>query len=378
MISIWEQEAFFAPQDVVIIGSGFAGLWSAFYLKKLRPRLKVTVVEKSLVPGSASTRNAGFACFGSLSELDEDTRRMGVDAMLNLVEMRFKGLQRIRKYFHNVTDYDHCGGYELFDDEMKYTLSDLRDAADYLNVLLKPITGKKNSFCLADKKLAAFGFINTKHLVKNNGEGYLHPGKLSRCLLQAVQGMGVQVFSGVKIESLQRKDGLLQVTGGAGLSFSAASVLVCTNEGSDDLLPGMPITPARGQVLLTSPIKNLGFRGAFHADAGYYYFRNLGDRVLLGGARNKAFDDERTRDTITSPFIQAELERYLAEIILPHAKGTYTIERRWSGIMGMGAEKTPSVKELQPRIFCATGLGGMGVAVAPIIGHRAAKLLLAG
>ena len=92
MISIWEKETFYAPQDVVIAGSGFAGLWSAFQLKKKHPALKITIVDLGVIPTGASTRNAGFACFGSLSEVVYDAQTMGTDKMLQFVEMRYKGL----------------------------------------------------------------------------------------------------------------------------------------------------------------------------------------------------------------------------------------------------------------------------------------------
>src|SRR5215216_7089572 len=99
MISIWEKESFFAPQDIIIVGNGFAGLWSAFYLKKKNPNLKITIIDRGVIPTGASTRNAGFACFGSLGELIHDSEQMGTDKMLELVEMRFHGLERIQKYF---------------------------------------------------------------------------------------------------------------------------------------------------------------------------------------------------------------------------------------------------------------------------------------
>jgi len=66
-VSIWEKETFYAPQDIVIVGSGFVGLWSAFYLKKKDPDLKITILDRGMIPTGASTRNAGFACFGSLN-----------------------------------------------------------------------------------------------------------------------------------------------------------------------------------------------------------------------------------------------------------------------------------------------------------------------
>ncbi len=114
-LSVWEKESFFAPADIVIAGSGLAGLWSAYYLKKKSPSLRITIVERGLIPTGASTRNAGFACFGSLTELVADARQMGEDNMLELVEMRYKGIKRIRKTFGNAEiDYEKHGGYELF------------------------------------------------------------------------------------------------------------------------------------------------------------------------------------------------------------------------------------------------------------------------
>jgi len=80
VLSVWERESFFAPADIVIAGSGLVGLWSAYYLKKSAPHLSVTIVDRGIIPTGASTRNAGFACFGSLTELVADSRKMGEKA----------------------------------------------------------------------------------------------------------------------------------------------------------------------------------------------------------------------------------------------------------------------------------------------------------
>ena len=98
-LSVWESESFFSPKDYIVIGSGFTGLWSAYFLKKLHPRRSVMILERGIIPSGASTRNAGFACFGSLTELLADSRLTGEKEMLELVEMRFKGLRRIRNLF---------------------------------------------------------------------------------------------------------------------------------------------------------------------------------------------------------------------------------------------------------------------------------------
>src|SRR5688572_29779154 len=137
-ISIWEKESFYEDQDVIIIGSGFVGLWSALYLKKKKPKLKITIIDRGLIPTGASTRNAGFACFGSLSEVVYDGQAMGTDKMLQLVEMRYKGLERINKYFNNGIDFDLCGGYELYDHGDAITVEQLQENIHYINTIFKP------------------------------------------------------------------------------------------------------------------------------------------------------------------------------------------------------------------------------------------------
>ena len=377
MISIWEKESFFAEQDIIIVGNGFVGLWSAFHLKKKKPGLKITIVDRGIIPTGASTRNAGFACFGSLSELIHDGIYMGADKMLELVEMRYKGLKKIRKYFSKKEiDFDLCGGYELYDDTDTNSTEQLHKNINHLNTLLKSVTGKKRTFELADNKIADFGFGNTKHLVINKSEGYLHSGKLIKALLQKVQSMGVQVLPAIEIKAFEKQKGKIELITNQHFNLAAKQVLVCTNAFAKNLLPELDIVPARGQVLVTSPIENLRWQGSFHSDEGFYYFRNIGKRVLLGGARNKAFKEEETTEMQTTGMIQNELERYLDEVILPDQKGKYTIDYRWSGIMAMGSDKMPIIKEVEPGIFCAVRMSGMGVALAPIAGRTVTKLML--
>ena len=377
MISIWEKESFFAPQDIIIVGNGFVGLWSAFHLKKKKPNLKITIVDRGTIPTGASTRNAGFACFGSLSELIQDGKIMGTEKMLELVEMRYKGLKNIQKYFSKKEmDFDLCGGYELYDEIDKKSSKKLIQNIEYLNSLLQPITKTKQTFNLIDSKIPDFGFGKTKHLIKNKLEGYLHSGKLVQALLQKVQSMGVQVFTGTEIKSTEKINGQIELTTNQHFNLIATQVLICTNAFAKDLLPELDILPARGQVLVTSDIAALPWKGSFHSDEGFYYFRNIGKKVLLGGARNKAFEQEATTQMDITINIQEELERYLNEVVLPKQKGQYTIDYRWSGIMAMGSEKMPIIKEIEPNIFCAVRMSGMGVALAPIVGKSVAKLML--
>ena len=389
-LSIWEKESFFAPADIVIAGSGLVGLWSAWYLKRRSPSLRITIVERGLIPTGASTRNAGFACYGSLTELVANARAMGDDKMLELVEMRYKGIKRIRKTFSKAEiDFEKLGGYELFTSTSPMASTsptsptspttassgadELRSTIDRLNRMLKQITGEHKTFRLQNEKLNQFGFAGVKYLVDNRTEGQLHSGKLCQALLRLVQSMDVTVLNNIEIREFEKVNGYLLLHTQHSFPLIASQLLVCTNAFARQLLPQLDITPARGQVLVTSPIDGLPFKGTFHFDEGFYYFRNLGDRVLLGGARNLALDAETTTEMIVTDTIQQELERFLREVILPGRH--YTIDSRWSGIMGMGSGKMPTVRAVNDHVFCAVGMGGMGVALAPIVGAQVADLM---
>lgn len=374
MISVWEKETFFAPQDIIIAGSGFVGLWSAFYLKKRNPKLRITILDKGIIPTGASTRNAGFACFGSLTELLADEQKMGTDRMLHLVEMRYKGLEKIKTVFGKKDiDIDMCGGYELFTKEENLLTDDIEEQVDYLNELLKEIV-KGNTYKLADKKIGSFGFKKISHLIRNNQEGYLHSGKLIKVLLQYVQRQGVQVLNNLEIKNFEKVNDRIEIETNQPIRFSADQLLICINGFAKKLLPQLDVEPARGQVILTSPIDTLPWKGTFHYNQGFYYFRNLGKRVLLGGARNLAVNDERTFSLQTSEIIQQELERFLNEVIIPGKK--FSIELRWSGTMGIGGEKMPIQKEISPGVFCCVRMNGMGVALAPFLGEKTAKMMI--
>ncbi len=372
-LSVWEKESFFSPQDVIIIGSGFAGLWSALKLLEKNPRLKITILERGIIPTGASTRNAGFSCFGSPSELLHDIEMMGEEKTWQVVSMRYRGLHEIRKYFSDdVIDYDGSGGYECFrEGSADWELSNAK--LDWLNDKLQSITNLKNTFTIADEKLATFGFKGFAHLVESQLEGGLHSGKFVQALLQKVQGMGVQVLTGIEVKSYTLENGMVKVISNQDIIFSAKKLLLCTNAFTKSLLPDIDITPNRGQVLLTNAIDHLKLKGTFHFDQGYYYFRNLGNRILIGGARNKSFKEEETTEIATTGIIQNELEHFVREHLLPDT--AFTITDRWSGIMAMGNEKLPIVKAINEQVFCCVRMSGMGVALSPVVAEQIAGLM---
>jgi glycine/D-amino acid oxidase-like deaminating enzyme len=382
-ISIWEQSTYYAPKDLVIIGCGFVGLWTAYEMIQKNPKLNITILERGVIPSGASTRNAGFSCFGSVSELMYDVQLMGEANMLETVKMRYDGLQRIQKIFGKEDiEYDQFGGYELFEEGGPYDIRKLDEDIAYLNKILAPVlkTPKQNGKYLpiytnASKKIKQFGFQKINALAYSPFEGQLNSAKLVLALQRAVQAKGVQILFNTELTKFKAHKKSVTITTNGEATLETKQLLICTNGFAKQLLPELDVVPARGQVFITEPIPNLKFKGTFHFDEGFYYFRNVGNRLLLGGARNKDFKNEKTTSLETSPLIQKTLEDFMMKRILPKGTKKPKIELRWSGTMGMGAIKKPIIQQLQPNVYCAVRMSGMGVAIAPIVAQKAVQLM---
>jgi len=368
MNSIWELDTFYRKRDIIIIGAGFSGLWTAISIKEKYPEKSVLIMERNTIPLGASTRNAGFACFGSLTEVIADSEKMGWEKTLELVKMRFDGLQKIQHYFKNdEIDFELTGGYEILNNEEPLF------HIDSVNEKLKAITGLDQTYTLKQDKIQGFGLGKSSFLIENPCEGSLHSGKLLQKLLEKCHELKVEFLFGTEVGNIEETTHEIEVCLSDDLSVKADKMIYCTNAFTSTFLEKENIVPARGQILLTEPIEGLKLKGTFHYDEGYCYFRNLGNRVLLGGGRNQDFKTEETTAFETTEFLQNHLENFLKEVILPYKD--FKIALRWSGIMAMGDEKSPIVKQLSERQFCAVRLSGMGVALAPKMGEIMADMI---
>lgn len=369
-ISYWEQDAML-DADFIVIGGGIIGLQTALEIRQRHAHASIVLLERGLLPSGASSRNAGFACFGSLTEILADIDELGETAALALVERRWRGLNRLRKRMSDdALGYENFGGYELLLEAQLPALEQL----DALNRKLLPLFGQA-IFALDDGqlKISRFG-ADVKALVRNPLEAQIHSGRAMRSLAKMAMEQGVEIHTGAEVIALEDKGGEVHVrtAGLRGLTFRAARVAVCTSGISSELLPQSGITPGRGQVVVTSPIPDLPWRGTYHLDQGFYYFRNLGDRVLLGGARNLAFDEEQTSQMALTDTIQQALETLLHQTILPGRE--FQVEHRWAGIMGFSADGLPVVRMVTDRIALGFGCNGMGVALSADIAAETAAL----
>lgn len=371
-LSYWEQSEFFDKIDIAIIGSGIVGLNAAIHLKEKYPNRNISILERGSIPSGASTRNAGVACFGSITELTSDLEKMGLDTVLELVERRWKGLEQLRQRIgEDHLELQYYGGYELFLNDNEYEM--YADKIDFWNTQLAPIIGTPHIFSTTDHKISGFGFQQVKHLVFNAQEGQINTGKMMKTLLKIAQQLGVETYNGVTIQDFKSEEKGVRIFTTNGWQFLTNKLLIATNGFTKRLMPALEVKPARNQVFITEPIPNLPIQGTFHYDSGYYYFRNIGNRLLMGGGRNLALEAEITDEFGFRTFIQNRLVELTKEIVLPNHD--FEIERWWSGILGVGNTKKPILKMIDDRIGLAVRLGGMGVAIGSLVGQEAAEMM---
>lgn len=367
--SYWEQDAFGAPWDVCILGGGITGLSTGISILEKRPGLRLVVVDRGYLPIGASTRNAGFACFGSPSEVLEDIGKHGETKALELVRDRYRGLRKLlARVPAEAMDYRPCGGYEVFHGGSGEAVV---EKLPYLNQLVGEATGLTSVYRVVDMPAGLQGFDLA---LFNPYEGQLHPARMIQALRTKLEHLGGRLWTGPEAVEIEEENDRAILHFHLMIPLRARQLVVTTNAFAARLLPQLQVHGARNHVLVTRPVRGLKLDGTFHHDRGYVYFRNIGDRILLGGARNRDLEAENTDAFGSNPHITEALDQFLHRHLGADPKDL--VEYRWSGIIGVGPDKSPIVTRISPHVTAGVRLSGMGVALASLIGERLADEVL--
>lgn len=370
--SYWEKDVLSNHSDFDIIGGGLVGLSTAISLRDLYPNCSIRVLERSNIPYGASSRNAGFACFGSISEILDDLKHMDVGDVEEIIYQRWTGLDilKSRVGVENL-QFLQLGGYEIFLEEDKNSFSSCTDGLNEINKLINTTIGLRDCFSIREN---AFGISCQQELIYNKYEGQIHPGKMMERLTKIALSKSIDILYGVNINSYEEhNEEVVLTTQNSSLALSCSKLVITTNAFTKDLIDDIDLSPGRNQVLVTKPIDDLPIKGCFHYDKGYVYFRNYGNRLLIGGGRNIAEKQETTTEFGLTDQIRDYLRNLLDNTILPNTK--YEEDMWWSGIIATGGSKMPIVKAISDRVYLGVRLGGMGVALGSMVGDRLAKMV---
>lgn len=371
-LSYWEKTTLLGHHDLIVIGSGIVGISTALELRKHFPKKSIVILERGSLPSGASTKNAGFTCFGSTAEILDDLQHTPEETVFQTVEKRWRGLLNLRAMLgDDALQYKGWSSFELFRSEDKAAYAESCDRLDYLNKNVSSITGESDVYRLNSDIIANSGFSGILSAIENRLEGQVNTGMMMQAFLRKAQEAGIIIYNGIGVDSFHENGSsvALDTTGG---NFTCDRLFIATNGFAKQFFPEVDVAPARAQVLITKPIPGLRIKGTFHYDAGYYYFRNIDDRVLLGGGRNLDFETETTTELVTTERITSALSALLKDVILPNT--AHEIDYSWAGVMGVGKQKMPIVKQVSDRVCCGVRLGGMGVAIGSLVGKELADL----
>lgn len=366
--------------DVVIIGSGIVGLSSAASILEKKPRCRVIVLERGFLPTGASTKNAGILGFEGFIDIFEDSHTLGEIKVRSQVEIQQEGVKRLlTRLGKDLTDYQQNGTYELLTEKELHHLEKI----DYANKVLFPIFGE-NVFEVVNHKIKEMGFNENivKALVFNKYGAQIDSGKTIKNLSEYVRKLGALIVTGAEVLDYKKTQNGIIVNvkslnkDGNVNSFGCKKLVIATNAFSNKLLKNkVDLCPARGQVLVTKPIPGLKIRGTFHFEDDFYYGRNIGDRILIGGARNTDFESEETEKFENTEKIISNVKRILQEIILPNH--TFEIEHQWAGIMGFGKNSRDRIlKEVEEDVYAGFRFCGTGMSTASYVGDILSEMVL--
>ncbi len=366
-LSFWERSIYTDGIDFTIIGAGIVGMSTALHIRRANPSAKIIILERGYLPTGASTKNAGFTCFGSPTELRDDLSKMDERTVWDTVSMRMEGLRELFSLVDpSHIHYEACGSWDIIREEEESLTPDF---LAYLNEKLFVISGEKTVYAEDKTKWIDAGFNGVKTTYSNRLEGAIHTGKLIEELHRSCTNEGIHFLFGVEVFSFESFDSCVEIHTSMG-TIQSAKLMVCTNAFAKDYLDD--IQAARAQVLVTKPIANLSVKGTFHMESGYYYFRNVGNRILFGGGRNLDIAGETSTEFETTQLIQEKLTQYLNELILPNTP--VEIDYSWSGIMAVGSEKKPIIQKTNKNIAFGVRMGGMGVAIGASVGKQLSKI----
>ncbi|MFT6502355.1 MAG: glycine/D-amino acid oxidase-like deaminating enzyme [Crocinitomicaceae bacterium] len=370
--SYWERKNYFDNVDFLVIGAGIVGYSTAIHLRKKNPKAKILVLERGYLPSGASSKNAGFACFGSPTELADDIQSFGEAHVWETVKLRLEGLEYLKKLLGKDTiDLQINGSWDLITEGQKDRFDEIAALIPYFNEQLEKITGEKEVYSIDKTISSRFGFEKIYGSFHNRLEGQIDTSKMNTAFYKLAVELDINTLFGIEALSIT-PDGKAVVNTNVG-KIEAKSVFICTNGFAKQFLKEDDILPARAQVLITKPIENLNIKGTFHYQEGYYYFRNIDNRILFGGGRNLDKIGETTTEIETTKQIQDRLEALLREVILPNTP--FEIDHTWAGIMGVGETKKPIIKKVDKNVYCGVRLGGMGVALGTLVGKELSELI---
>ena len=368
--------------DVAILGGGYTGLWTAYYLLRKDPGLKVTVVEKEVCGYGASGRNGGWCSPRFPVSAGAMTRRWGADAARAVLLALQTAVDEIRDVSERES-IDTCfrpagtltvarGAHQLPALKSSYAAYERLGLANHY----QPLT---------PAQVAERIRITDVHggLYTPDGAS-IHPGRLIRGLARAVEAHGGTIYEQTAVTDFKSGSDASLITAAGELRASKAIVLA--GEAYMTQIPKMhrAVLPVYSLICLTEPLTaaqwdevgwQQGENLASTRNTVVYLTRTPDGRILFGSrgapyAFGSQITDEQDRHRATQGLIQHSLLDWF-----PMLKGI-RFTHGWGGPVGMPMDWTPAVRfDPTSKIAFAGGYTGQGVSTANLAGQMLAGMI---
>jgi glycine/D-amino acid oxidase-like deaminating enzyme len=362
--------------DVAVVGAGFTGLWTAYYLLAADPSLRIALLEAEIAGFGASGRNGGWCSALYPVGIATLAREAGRDAAAAQYRaMRGSVAEVLRVAAAEGIDADAAlGGTVVLArsaTQLARARAEAAEAADYgLDVELLDAAAATSRLAATD----VVGGTYTPHCAA------IHPAKLVRGLADAVAARGARIYERTRVTAIE--PGVVRTTHGT----VRAEVVVRATEGYTPRLPGLrrAIAPVYSLVLATEPLPaavwdELGLRGretfSDHRHLIVYGQRTADGRLVFGGRGAPYHLGSRIRPEYDHvPRVFAALERTVGELfpVLRDARITH----RWGGPLGIARDWHASVGlDRSSGLAWAGGYVGDGVSTTNLAGRTLADLI---
>ncbi len=368
--------------DVAILGGGFSGLWTAYWLLRADPALHVLVVEREFCGFGASGRNGGWCSPRYPVFVDDLAARFGADAARATIRAQSAMVDEIGTICaeEGIDAHYTPGGL------LSVARTERQWAALHATYASYARLGLADDTCLIDAdaaraRIAVRGVLGG--MVTTTGAS-LHPLRLVRGLARAVEARGGRIVEGTAVTRVRPgQPALLETTGG---TVTARRAVVLAGEAYLSALPGWQrqLLPISSMIVATAPLDaatwaQIGWQGHESLSSGAYtkdYLTRTRDGRILFGSRGAPYlPGSRTPDAaladpaLYQPIIAALHDWFPVLRDVPVSHG-------WGGYLGVPRDGMPTVHfDRTSGIGGAFGYTGRGVATAALAGRALAGLI---
>lgn len=387
-VSHWWQEIGIPPRrpalpgnvvcDVAIVGSGYTGLWSAYYLKQARPDLRIIVVEQQHVGYGASGRNGGWLTNSITGGREQYVKSFGSDAAERFQRTMNDTVDEVIR----VTEAEGIEADVVKGGELSVAYTPAQEARLRTFATAEQRWRSTDVHLLErDEATVRINVANTRAALWHPHAARVHPAKLVSGLAEAVERLGVTIYEDTTVQEI--RPGLLTTTHG---TVRAESIVRAT-EGFTANLKGLKRLwlPMNSSLIVTEVLgqqiwdeihwENGEVLGDF-AHVYMYAQRTHDNRIAFGGRGVPYRFGSRTDSGGTT---QKDTARKLSELLFrffPMASGA-RIDHLWSGVLGVPRDWAATVGfDPQSRIAWGGGYVGTGVTSTNLAGRTIRDLIL--